>query len=75
MSTKNDIINKLSEKTKTLGWDAVVAYDRDKINHLLEQQYISKLAEDSHFHPVSWTSVNQLLQFENLTLSAPLISF
>jgi hypothetical protein len=75
MSTESDIINKLSNKTKTLGWDAVVAYDRDKVNHLLEQQYISKLAGDEHFHPVSWASDNKSLQVENLTLSAPLISF
>lgn len=75
MTTTNDIISTLSGKTKTLGWDAVVAYDRTRINHLLEQQYVSKLASGTHFSPVTWSSELNTIQFENVTLGAPLISF
>ncbi|ANS44760.1 hypothetical protein [Serratia inhibens] len=75
MLTAADIITSLSEKTKTLGWDAVVAYDRDKINHLFQQQYISKLAAGTHFPPISWSNQRNTIQLENITLSAPRISF
>ncbi|WP_448868742.1 hypothetical protein [Enterobacter ludwigii] len=75
MTTANDIISTLSGKTKTLGWDAVVAYDRPRINHLLEQQYVSKLASGTHFSPVTWSNELNTIQFENMTLGAPLISF
>ncbi|RJF53341.1 hypothetical protein D4100_22975 [Serratia inhibens] len=75
MPTTADIIASLSGKTKTLGWDAVVAYDRDKINHLFQQQYISKLAAGVHFSPISWSNERNTIQFENITLSAPRISF
>ncbi|ANS44757.1 hypothetical protein [Serratia inhibens] len=75
MPTTADIISSLSGKTKTLGWDAVVAYDRDKINHLFQQQYISKLAAGTHFSPISWSNQRNTIQFENITLSAPRISF
>lgn len=75
MTTTNDIISTLSGKTKTLGWDAVVAYDRERINHLLQQQYVSKLATGTHFPPVTWSNSGESLRFENLTLGTPLISF
>ncbi|WP_065506576.1 hypothetical protein [Serratia inhibens] len=75
MPTTADIITSLSGKTKTLGWDAVVAYDRDKINHLFQQQYISKLAAGVHFAPINWSNERNTIQFENITLSAPRISF
>ncbi len=38
MYTKNDIINQLNGKSVTLGWNAVVAYDRKKVNQLCLQQ-------------------------------------
>jgi hypothetical protein len=68
MTTTNDIISTLSGKTKTLGWDAVVAYDRERINHLLQQQYVAKLATGTHFPPVTWSNSGETLRFENLTL-------
>ncbi|WP_330444760.1 hypothetical protein IFU37_022855 (plasmid) [Pantoea agglomerans] len=75
MTTATDIINTLAGKTKTLGYDAVIAYDRDKINHLLEQQYVSRRADGTHLPPLSWTNSDATLQFSELTLSAPKISF
>jgi hypothetical protein len=74
-TTTSDILTTLSGKTKTLGWDAVVAYDRNSINHLLEQQYVSRLAAGTHFPPVSWSNTLDTLRLENVTLGTPLVSF
>jgi hypothetical protein len=45
-----------------------VAYDRERINHLLQQQYVAKLATGTHFPPVTWSNSGETLRFENLTL-------
>ncbi|WP_158780532.1 hypothetical protein [Pantoea sp. BAV 3049] len=75
MTTSADIINTLAGKTKTLGYDAVIAYDRDKINHLLEQQYVSKRADGAEMPVFNWTNSDGTVRFSDLTLSAPRISF
>lgn len=75
MLKTNDIITPLLGKTHTLGWDAVVAYDRDKINHLLEQQYVSKRAEGTSYPIIDWQNSDKTRQYSGLMLSAPLISF
>lgn len=75
MKSIDNIINNLKGKTKTLGWDAVVAYDRDKINQLLQQQYVKKLANGTHLPPITWVSEKKDLYLKDVTFSEPLISF
>ncbi|WP_118986457.1 hypothetical protein [Photorhabdus sp. CRCIA-P01] len=73
MTTENSIIDDFDGKTKTLGWDIIAAYDRDKINMLFEQQYVRKVSEGTHFSPIFWE--NKKIKFDNLILGVPLISF
>ncbi|TDB55706.1 hypothetical protein [Photorhabdus luminescens] len=75
MSTENSIVNDFNGKTKTLGWDIIAAYDRDKINMLFEQQYVRKVSEGTHFSPIFWESKDKKTKFDNLILGVPLISF
>ena len=34
-NSKTDLLDSMDGKTITLGWDAIVSYNRDRINNLL----------------------------------------
>lgn len=77
MSTIESINNILSSQTATNGWDALVVYNREKINSLLRQQYIAKVKAGTHYQPFSHTTqtTDTGYSFESLVLGPPLISF
>ncbi|CAQ84341.1 MULTISPECIES: hypothetical protein [Photorhabdus] len=75
MNTAQEIINRLSGRAVTLGWDVVIAYDRKKINTLLEQQYVEKVKNGENFPLINWENQRKTLQFKDLQLGVPLISF
>ncbi|MBK5011288.1 hypothetical protein IAE33_003148 [Pseudomonas sp. S60] len=46
----------LSQAPRTLGWDAILAYDRNKANRLLIQEYIQRFSKNSYFEPLTFTT-------------------
>ncbi|ECR0980042.1 hypothetical protein F0W99_20675 [Salmonella enterica] len=79
MISKDDLLKSLKNKTVTLGWDAVAIYDREHTNMLMEQQYVRKMAEGSHFPSFSKTITDvgnsQKIVMDSMLFGAPLISF
>ncbi|WP_323840629.1 hypothetical protein [Photorhabdus africana] len=75
MSNANDIINSLKMRSVALGWDAVVAYDRNKVNQLLLQQYIEKRAAGVQYPPISFENEKYGIKFQDIVLGVPFISF
>lgn len=43
----------LREKPQTLGWDAIVAYDRNKTNTVLLQEYIRRFSTEDCLDPIT----------------------
>ena len=48
-----ELLEWLALKPRTQGWGAVVAYDRNKCNALLLQDYIHKFTADRYEEPIS----------------------
>lgn len=75
--TKAELLQWLSEGTKTFGWDAVIAYSRKEANALLRQQFIAHLADAQAF-PVMQGSISGggvVKHLRNVQLGSPLLSF
>lgn len=77
MSTVESVNNVLSSQSATLGWDAMVVYNRERVNALLRQQYIEKVKVGEHYEPFSHETDTSGggYSFKNLVLGEPLISF
>ncbi|HDT0662097.1 TPA: hypothetical protein QIB60_004802 [Enterobacter cloacae subsp. dissolvens] len=77
MSTIEDINNVLSGQSATHGWDAMVAYNRDRVNTLFHQQYLEKVRAGEHYSPFNHESETTATgyHFKNLVLGPPRISF
>lgn len=74
----DSILAQMQGKTITSGWDVVCAMEADRINDLLEQQYVANLSQSNTLSPINATVPvieNISVQFVNLTLGPPLISF
>ncbi|MBK5008029.1 hypothetical protein [Pseudomonas sp. S32] len=54
--TLEEFITYLSQAPRTLGWDAILAYDRNKANRLLIQEYIQRFSKNSYFEPLTFTT-------------------
>lgn len=52
-NSKSKLLEWLSLKPRTAGWSAVVAYNRDKCNSLLLQDYINKFTAGSYLPPIN----------------------
>lgn len=50
---KQQLLEWLALKPRTQGWGAVVAYDRDKCNNLLLQDYINKFTTGDYLDPIN----------------------
>lgn len=48
-----EFLKEMEKKPQTLGWDVVAAFDREKTNYLLLQDYISRFGSTSFFKPVT----------------------
>ncbi|HII4328456.1 TPA: hypothetical protein ACY4PY_004731 [Enterobacter cloacae] len=77
MSTIEDINKVLSGQSATHGWDALVAYNRDRVNTLFHQQYLEKVRAGEHYSPFNHESDTTATgyHFKNLVLGPPRISF
>ena len=75
-----ELTQRMSGKSITLGWDAVVFMNRAKVNSLLEQQYITRFNRDSFMKQITG-AVNmtpdgqEILELSGLILSQPRLSF
>ena len=72
------VLNTLSGKTMTLGWDVIVGYDLDAVNDLFAQQYVANVRANQNLGPlntqVDFTSTARVT-LENVWLGPPLITF
>lgn len=77
MSSTQDLLFFLKNKTITLGWDVVVAYDRNKVNQLFEQQYVEKVFNNEGFGEVDESIKSGLntITLNNIKFGPPKISF
>lgn len=72
------ILSQMQGKSITSGWDVVCAMEADRINDLLAQQYVANLRQGTTLPPINATVPvieNISVQFIDLTLGPPLISF
>lgn len=68
----------MSGKSRTFGWDALVGYDRRKINLLLEQLYIERFNSESYLPLINEPIQSSAYSTEHvsaLKLSMPKLSF
>ncbi|MFS0827925.1 hypothetical protein [Pseudomonas phoenicis] len=76
--TKEQFITEMKKKPQTLDWDVVLAFDRNKTNYLLLQDYISRFGADSLFPAVD-SSIAPVAgtthQLHGLQLDKPRLSF
>jgi hypothetical protein len=76
--TKNQFLQEMAKKPQTLGWDVILAFDRNKTNYLLLQDYISRFGATSLFPPVD-SSIDPVAgtthQLLGLQLDKPRLSF
>ena len=75
-----ELTRRMSGKSITLGWDAVVFMNRAKVNNLLEQQYITRFTRDSFMKQITGTASmtpdgQEVLELSGLILSQPRLSF
>lgn len=74
MPSENSIINSLKNKSVAYDWDFVVAYDREKINHLFLQQFIEKTSSEDEYQMIDIPSKHGI-EFKDIYIGPPLISF
>ncbi len=78
MASVTDVLQTMSGKTVTLGWDVVVGYDAASINDLFAQQYVANVKQNANLQPISATislAEGVQVQLVNVILGPPLISF
>lgn len=75
-----ELTQRMTGKSITLGWDAVVFMNRAKVNSLLEQQYITRFNRDSFMKHITGSASmtpdgQEVLELSGLILSQPRLSF
>ncbi|WP_434771071.1 hypothetical protein [Pseudomonas entomophila] len=76
--SEDELINYLEENPNLLGWDAILAYDRNKTNSVLLQEYIGRFNSASWLEPMSFEAsstpsvVERVIDYQ---LDAPRLSF
>ncbi|NBA93844.1 hypothetical protein [Pseudomonas sp. R5(2019)] len=75
----DELLTWMRAESRRLGWDLVVATDRNKTNQLLTQAYIEKFSENSYLPPISGevdTNENRWKEvIHDFVLSVPRLSF
>lgn len=73
-----NLVSWLAEKSRLLGWDAILVLDRSKLNRFLIQEYISRFNSASYMPPITASKQVVPTQREllyNYTLDYPRLSF
>ncbi|CAO95594.1 Ig-like domain-containing protein [Erwinia tasmaniensis] len=75
MKTIENINSSLNHKSATNGWDILIAYNRTRINKLLTQQYLKKVAGGENYPPFNHENPKFGLHFKNIAMGPPKVSF
>jgi len=74
-----ELLEHMKKGSVTLGWGAVAVYSRDRLNRLLEQQYLTRFKENRYLPPFSRTfagvGVKEAVSVKSLEFGTPLLSF
>ncbi|AHG43539.1 hypothetical protein N018_09710 [Pseudomonas syringae CC1557] len=76
--SKEALLELLNVRPSTLGWDAVVVYNRGRANALMMQQYIQKLTAENYLQPIDGeinSESGSNLKFFGIQLGIPRLSF
>lgn len=74
----DNLLDWLRETPRTLGWNAIIAYDRSKTNVVLLQEYIEKFSTESYLPPIEGqvpTTENEVEWVYDYLIDAPRLSF
>lgn len=76
-NSRQKILEAMKSRRCTLDWDAIVSYNRNKVNALLTQQYISRYMLNDALPPFDKTIVigGSFTTFSSVLLSPPRLSF
>ena len=76
--TLTQYLTYLGTETRTMGWGALLIYDRAKTNALLAQEYIERFDKDQYFPPFNEseeTDQNAWSDMQDFILDRPRLSF
>lgn len=76
--TANSLLEWCKERPRSLGWNAIVAYDRSHANAALMQEYIARFGTDSYLRPINAKvdmSQDEAEYIHGFTLDRPRLSF
>ncbi|QXH93558.1 hypothetical protein HU749_022350 [Pseudomonas ogarae] len=78
--SKAELLERLEQGNITLGWGAIVAFDRAHINQILQKQYLAHMNDLSFLVPFNrrfFTDADEIeeIQLERLVLGEPRLSF
>ncbi|MCG7509240.1 hypothetical protein [Mesorhizobium retamae] len=51
--SEDQVLEELRKKPRTLGWDMISVYNREKTNLILYQEYISRYTKNLHLDPIN----------------------
>ncbi|WP_166367088.1 hypothetical protein [Pseudomonas akapageensis] len=79
-NSKNELLERLARGPATFGWGAILAFDRSRINQLLQQQFLSNFNDLSFLLPMDgsfYTDSDRIEQItlRSLVLGEPRLSF
>lgn len=73
------LLETMAEGPVTQGWGALAVYSRSRLNRLLEQQYVTRLQDNSYLpafsHTLTGAGVGDAVSLDKLEFGAPLLSF
>jgi hypothetical protein len=71
------VLNLMTGKTVTLGWDVVAGYGASSVNELFAQQFVTNVRANQNLAPITANVQvgNTEVQLQNVVLGPPLISF
>jgi len=77
-NSKEQLIAWMREQPRTLGWGAILAFNRTDTNTVLQQEYINRFSTDTYLPPVQGYIKDSNVQGQYITdyvMDAPLLSF
>ena len=73
--TLTQYLTYLGTETRTMGWGALLIYDRAKTNALLAQEYIERFDKDQYFPPFNESDQIAWSDMQDFILDRPRLSF
>ncbi|MEE5072777.1 hypothetical protein V2J79_26490 [Pseudomonas alliivorans] len=77
-NSKEQLIAWMREQPRTLGWGAILAFNRTDTNTVLQQEYINRFSNDTYLPPAQGYISGSTIQGQYITdyvMDAPLLSF